>query len=88
MCGCVNSEKRLSWEDFGRGEICPCLLFLSTMSVGMDWIKNLPGQRSSRGRSRLLCWQGRAGMERVSHQGHAKAAAGDQTQRNTLALPV
>lgn len=31
VCGCVSGEKRFSWEEFGRGEICPCLLFLSNV---------------------------------------------------------
>lgn len=37
-------------------------LSVQRVGVGMGWIKNLPGQRSSRGRSRLSCWQVRAGM--------------------------
>lgn len=37
-------------------------LSVQRVGVGMDWIKNVPGQRSSRGRLRPSCRQVRAGM--------------------------
>lgn len=87
VCGCVSGEKRFSWEEFGRGEICPCLLFLSSV-----WAWAWPGLKICLGRGAIGagpgCPAGRSvqGWTWVG-PGHAEAV-GDQTQRNTLALPV